>query len=52
MKIDTVRGWLAKTTKHSDEVNMRLLIDLKIFKVELDELWSFVKKKAPKMEGN
>lgn len=45
VKLDTVRGWLAKAAEHSDEVNKVLLKDLKISKVELDELWTFVKKK-------
>ena len=45
VKLDTVRGWLAKAAEHSDEVNKILLKDLKISRVELDELWTFVKKK-------
>lgn len=45
VKLDTVRGWLARAAEHSEEVNKVLLKDLKISKVELDELWTFVKKK-------
>ena len=45
VKLDTVRGWLRKAAKHSEEVNRVLLKDLKVDKVELDELWTFVKKK-------
>lgn len=45
VKLDTVRGWLTKAAEHSDEVNQVLLKDLKVSKVELDELWTFVKKK-------
>jgi transposase-like protein len=45
VKLDTVRGWLTKAAEHSDEVNKILLKDLKVSKVELDELWTFVKKK-------
>ena len=45
VKLDTVRGWLAKAAEHSEEVNRVLMKDLKISKVELDELWTFVKKK-------
>ena len=45
VKLDTVRGWLARAAEHSEEVNKVLLKDLKVSKVELDELWTFVKKK-------
>jgi len=45
VKLDTVRGWLSKSAKHSEEVNKVLLKDLNVSKVELDELWTFVKKK-------
>ena len=45
VKLDTVRGWLTKSAEHSKEVNKVLLKDLNVSKVELDELWTFVKKK-------
>ena len=45
VKLDTVRGWLLKAAEHSEEVNKVLIKDLKVSKVELDELWTFVKKK-------
>lgn len=45
VKLDTVRGWLSKSAEHSEEVNKVLLKDLNVSKVELDELWTFVKKK-------
>ena len=45
VKLDTVRGWLARAADHSEEVNKVLLVDLNVSKVELDELWTFVKKK-------
>ncbi len=45
VKLDTVRGWLARAADHSEEVNKVLLTDLKVSKVELDELWTFVQKK-------
>lgn len=44
-KPDTVLRWLGRAAKHSKQVNNWLLRDLKISKVELDELWSFVEKK-------
>ena len=45
VKLDTVRGWLQRAAEHCDEVNEILMKDLKVDKVELDELWTFVKKK-------
>jgi len=45
VKLDTVRGWLLKAADHSEEVNKVLLKDLNVSRVELDELWTFVKKK-------
>ena len=45
VKLDTVRGWLERAAEHSEEVNNVLLKDLKVSKVELDELWTFVKNK-------
>lgn len=45
VKLDTVRGWLSKSAEHTKEVNKVLLKDLNVSKVELDELWTFVKKK-------
>ncbi len=45
VKLDTVRGWLSRAADHSDEVNKVLMKDLDVSEVELDELWTFVKKK-------
>lgn len=45
VKLDTVRGWLQRAALHSREINKVLMKDLKVSKVELDELWTFVKKK-------
>ena len=45
VKLDTVRGWLQRAAEHCDEVNEILMKDLKVDKVELDELWTFVQKK-------
>jgi len=44
-KPDTVLAWLRRAAKHSEEVEACWLKDLKVSKVELDELWTFVKKK-------
>lgn len=45
VKLDTVRRWLKISAEHSEEVNKALMKDLDVDKVELDELWTFVKKK-------
>lgn len=44
-KPDTVLSWLRRAAEHSEEVDAFLVRDLKVSKVELDELWTFVKKK-------
>lgn len=44
-KADTVLSWLRRAAEHSEGVDAFLLRDLKVSKVELDELWTFVKKK-------
>jgi len=44
VKLDTVRYWLLRAANHSEKVNEIFLKDLHISKVELDELWTFVKK--------
>lgn len=45
IKLDTVRNWVQRAAEHTDEVNAVLLKELKVSKVELDELWTFVQKK-------
>jgi transposase-like protein len=44
-KPDTVLRWLGRAAEHSEQVNDLLLRSLKINKVELNKLWSFVGKK-------
>jgi len=44
VKLDTVRDWLLRAANHSEKVNDIFHKDLEISKVELDELWTFVKK--------
>jgi transposase-like protein len=48
VKPDTILAWLRRAAKHSEEVENLLLRDLKVTKVELDELWTFVQKKRLK----
>jgi hypothetical protein len=45
VKLDTVRRWLKISAEHNEEVNKVLMKNLDVDKVELDELWTFVKKK-------
>lgn len=45
VKLDTVRRWLKISAKDSEEVNKVLMKNLDVDKVELDQLWTFVKKK-------
>jgi len=47
-KPDTILSWLRRAAEHSAEVENLLLRDLKVSKVELDELWTFVQKKRLK----
>jgi hypothetical protein len=45
VKLDTVRFWLTKSAAHAEQVNEVLVKEIKVKRVELDELWSFVRKK-------
>lgn len=49
VKLDTVRRWLRIASEHSDEINKVLIKDIKVDKVELDELWTLLKT-VPRME--
>lgn len=44
VKLDTVRNWLRKAAQHSAAVNHMLVRDLRLSQVQVDELWTFVKK--------
>jgi transposase-like protein len=44
VKLDTVRHWLRVAAAHSEKANELLLKELKVSQIELDALWSFVKK--------
>jgi transposase-like protein len=43
-KLDTARRWLAVAALHCEQVSDMLLRDLKLSQVQVDELWTFVKK--------
>ena len=44
IKLDTIRRWLATAALHCEQVSDILLRDLKLSQVQVDELWTFVKK--------
>jgi transposase len=46
VKLDTVRHWLKVAAEQSEKVDALLMKELKVSRVELDALWSFVKKKS------
>ena len=44
VKLDTVRYWLKVTAEQSEKIDAMLMKELKVSQVELDALWTFVKK--------
>lgn len=46
VKLDTVRFWLIRSAEHAEAVNDQLIKEISVSRVELDELWTFVKKKG------
>lgn len=46
VKLDTVRHWLKVAAEQSEKVDALLMKELKVSQVELDALWSFVKKNS------
>ena len=46
VKLDTVRFWLAQAAAHAGKVNDLLVSKVHVDRVELDELWTFVRKKT------
>jgi transposase-like protein len=44
IKLDTIRKWLAIAALHCEQVSDMLLRDLKLSQIQVDELWTFVKK--------
>lgn len=43
---DTVQAWLRKAGEHCEGVTEYLFRDLKLSQVQIDELWTFVKKRT------
>lgn len=46
VKLDTVRHWLRVAAEQSEKIDASLIKELKISQIELDALWSFVKKNS------
>jgi transposase-like protein len=46
VKLDTVRHWLKLAAEQSEKIDALLLKELKVSQVELDALWTFVKKNS------
>ena len=46
VKLDTVRFWLTQAATHAEKVNDALVKQVHVERVELDELWTFVRKKT------
>ena len=44
---DTVSAWLNRASKHVEAVSRYLMVNLHFEAVQLDEFWSFVKKRKP-----
>jgi len=44
VKLDTIRRWLATAALHCEQVSDMLVRDLNLSQVQVDELWTFVKK--------
>jgi transposase-like protein len=46
VKLDTVRHWLQVAAEQSEKIDALLIKELKVSQIELDALWSFVKKNS------
>jgi transposase-like protein len=46
VKLDTVRHWLKIAAEHSEKIDEMLLKELKVSRIELDALWTYVKKNS------
>ena len=46
VKLDTVRHWLRVAAEHSEKLDALLMKELQVSQVELDALWTFVKKNS------
>jgi IS1 family transposase/transposase-like protein len=51
VKEETVLTWLDRASKKAEEINKILLKDLPVTEVQLDEMWTFVRRKISKQAG-
>ena len=49
MKAGTVLEWLERAAHKAEEINTALLKELPVTEVQLDEMWSFVKRKVSEL---
>jgi IS1 family transposase/transposase-like protein len=52
IKEETVLKWLDRASKKAEEINKVLLKDIEATEVQLDEMWSFVRRKISEKAGN
>jgi len=52
VKLDTVRHWLRVAAEHSEKVDKLLMKELRVRQVELEALWTFVKKNSLRQRAN
>ena len=50
MKLGAIKELLLRADNHTEKVNKIFIKDLKVSKVELDELWTFVKNQFQKWQ--
>ena len=51
VKEETLLMWLDRAAQKAEDINRILLKDLNVSRVELDEMWTFIKKKLRKRRG-
>ncbi len=44
---DTIQRWVDRAGKHAEEVSAYMIVECHLTEAQLDELWTFVKKKTP-----
>lgn len=52
IKEETLLDWLCRAANKAEEINKALLKDLPVTEVQLDEMWSYVKRKVSKKATN
>lgn len=52
VKEETLLRWLERAFKKAEEINRALLKDVEVTEVQLDEMWSYVRRKISEIAGN